>query len=85
MDSWACTYSRAGVLWSDPTRGPNTGMVQAGIVFVDASHPQQFARLMPSLYRERAAEWLADAFCLCVEAISRDPSRRLVELDLART
>jgi len=85
----ACTYSRAGILWSDPTRGPHTGEVQAldlhavlerggerppfvlvghsagginvllytkyfgpevaGIVFVDASHPLQFAQLKSQL------------------------------------
>ena len=85
----ACTYSRAGLLWSDPTRGPHTGKAQAfdlhavlqqageqppfvlvghsagginvllytkyfgsevaGIALVDASHPQQFARLKNQL------------------------------------
>jgi pimeloyl-ACP methyl ester carboxylesterase len=27
--SRACTYSRAGILWSDPTPGPHTGQAQA--------------------------------------------------------
>jgi pimeloyl-ACP methyl ester carboxylesterase len=102
----ACTYSRAGILWSDPTRGPHTGMAEAldlhavlqnggehppyvlvghsagginvllytrdfgsevaGIVFVDASHPLQFARLKNQLgtdppapgLTEKALKWL---------------------------
>jgi pimeloyl-ACP methyl ester carboxylesterase len=102
----ACTYSRAGILWSDPTRGPHTGMAEAldlhavlqaggehppyvlvghsagginallyardfgsevaGIVFVDASHPQQLARLKSQLgldppgpgITEKALKWL---------------------------
>lgn len=85
----ACAYSRAGILWSDPTPGPHTAKAEAfdlhaalekagekppfvlvghsagginamvytkyfasqvaGLVFVDASHPDMFSALQPVL------------------------------------
>jgi pimeloyl-ACP methyl ester carboxylesterase len=85
----ACAYSRAGILWSDPTPGPHTGPAEAldlhalldkggehppfvlvghsagginallytkvfgsevaGLVLVDASHPEQFVRMKERL------------------------------------
>jgi pimeloyl-ACP methyl ester carboxylesterase len=87
--SRACSYSRAGILWSDPTAGPHTGEAEAvdlhlalekagerppyvlvghsagginvliytrkfgtevaGLVLVDASHPEQWVRLKNEL------------------------------------
>jgi pimeloyl-ACP methyl ester carboxylesterase len=95
----ACSYSRAGILWSDPTHGPHTGEAEAddlhaalqkageapplvlvgqsagginiliytqkfgaqvaGLVFVDASHPEQFPRLKSAIGMEAPSPNLA--------------------------